>query len=115
MSYIYNICFSYESVEDWLRGGCAVRLRITPRFWLFMIVTTVIAFSISIGVFQVRYEQGERELLSIREHRDALDLQVRDLNDELEYAQTDDFVIRLARDRLSLIMPNEIRYVNGAK
>ncbi|MBR1560638.1 MAG: septum formation initiator family protein [Clostridia bacterium] len=92
-----------------------MRRRTTPKFWLFMILTTVVVFSVSLGVLQARYGQGARELERIRDHRDDLDLEVRDLRDELEYAQTDDFIIRAARDQLGLIMPSEVRYVNGAR
>ena len=31
------------------------------------------------------------------------------------FAQTDDYVIRVARDELGMIMPGEVRYVNGAR
>ena len=91
-----------------------MRPRMTPAFWLIMIVSTVIVFSVSFGVLQHRYSEGERQLARINEYRDELDLQVRDLNDELEYVQTDDYIIRAARDQLGLIMPSEVRYVNSA-
>ena len=42
-------------------------------------------------------------------------LQVDELSDRLAYAQTDDYVIRAARDELGMIMPDEVRYVNGAR
>ena len=37
------------------------------------------------------------------------------LSDQLDFAQTDDYVIRTARDELGMIMPGEVRYVNGAR
>ena len=51
----------------------------------------------------------------MREDRDALILEVNALSDRLAFAQTDDYVIRTARDELGMIMPGEIRYVNGAR
>ena len=30
-------------------------------------------------------------------------------------SQTDDYVVRTARDELGMIMPDEVRYVNGAR
>ena len=41
-------------------------------------------------------------------------LEVQDLNDQLDYAQTDDYIIRAARDQLGLIMPREVRYVSSS-
>ena len=104
----------YERLDDWIQEGFRVRPRTTPRFWLFMIVTTLIVFGVSFGVLQHRYSEGERQLARINDYRDELDLQVRDLNDELEYVQTDAYIIRAARDQLGLIMPSEVRYVNGS-
>ena len=104
----------YERLDGWIQEGFKVRPRTTPRFWLFMIVTTLIVFGVSFGVLQHRYSEGERQLARINDYRDELDLQVRDLNEELEYVQTDAYIIRAARDQLGLIMPSEVRYVNGS-
>ena len=103
----------YESVDALIREGFGVRHRTTPKFWLFMIVTMLIVFSVSFGVLQHNYAVGERQLERISDYRDDLDLQVRDLRDELEYVQTDAYIIRAARDQLGLIMPSEVRYVSG--
>lgn len=103
----------YKRLDAWVQGGFGVRHRTTPKFWMFMIVTTLIVFSVSFGVLQHRYSEGERHLARIREYRDDLDLQVRDLNEALEYVQTDAYIIRAARDQLGLIMPSEVRYVSG--
>ena len=104
----------YEGLNPWIREGFRMRHRTTPKFWLFMIVTMLIVFSVSFGVLQHRYSAGERQLARISDYRDELDLYVRDLNEELEYVQTDAYIIRAARDQLGLIMPSEVRYVNGA-
>ena len=104
----------YERLDVWIQEGFRMRPRMKPAFWLFMIVTTLVMFGVSFGVLQHRYNEGERQLARINEYRDELDLQVRDLNDELEYVQTDDYIIRAARDQLGLIMPSEVRYVSGS-
>ncbi len=114
MSNFWSIWNSYESVENILRGGFAVRRRATPKFWVLMIVTTIVVFGVSIGVLQHQYTLGARELARIEDYRDELDLEVRDLSDAFAYAQTDAYIIRAARDNLGWIMPNEVRYVNGA-
>lgn len=106
--------YVYEGWIDWIQGGIRVRRRTTPKFWAFMIVTMLIVFGVSFGVLQHRYSEGERQLARISDYRDELDLQVRDLNEELEYVQTDAYIIRAARDQLGLIMPTEVRYVSGS-
>ena len=104
----------YDRIEAILMGGFAVRRKVTPKFWVFMIIMTVVVFSISAGVMQLRYAQGERQLQKERAYRDELTLQVQDLNAELAYAQTDEYIMRAARDQLGLILPTEVRYVNSA-
>ena len=91
-----------------------MRRRVLPRFWVFMIVVTLAVFCASFAVMRVRYAQGSRRLAGARANRDQITLQVSALSDKLEFAQTDDYVIRTARDELGMIMPGEVRYVNGA-
>ena len=92
-----------------------MKRRKTPGFWLALIAATALVFSVSIGAMHVRYAQERRALAEQRLYRDQLKLYVSDLNDELKYVQSDEFVIRTARDELGLLMPNEVRYVNSAR
>lgn len=93
----------------------AMRRRVKPRFWVLLIAISLIVFGASFAVLQGRYAQGERRLRQAQLDRDTLQLQVNDLKDKLAFAQTDDYVIRTARDELGMIMPGEVRYVNGAR
>ena len=90
-----------------------MRVRIQPRFWCFVIVVTLLVFSASVGVLQHRYAQVTRELKDMRAYRDQLRVQADALSDALEYAQTDAYVERVARDELGMILPGEVRYANG--
>ena len=92
-----------------------MRRRVKPRFWLIMIALTLIVFAASFAVMNRRYAQGEQRLKKVQADRDALILQVSALSEQLEFAQTDDYVIRTARDELGMIMPGEVRYVNGTR
>lgn len=93
----------------------AMRRRVKPRFWVIMIALTLIVFLTSFAVMNGRYVQGEQRLKKVQADRDELILQVSALSDKLAFAQTDDYVIRTARDELGMIMPGEVRYVNGAR
>lgn len=92
-----------------------MRRRAKPRFWLFLIAVTLLVFGASFAVMRARYDQGEARLRQVQSERDALVLEVNALTDQLEFARTDDYVIRTARDELGMIMPGEVRYVNGAR
>ena len=92
-----------------------MRRRVKPRFWVMMIAVTVIVFLASFNVMRGRYAQGTKRLREVEKARDELILQVDALSEELEFARTDDYVIRVARDELGMILPGEVRYVNGAR
>ena len=92
-----------------------MRRRVTPKFWLLVIAVTAVIFGASFVVLQARYSQGARQLDRVRAYRDQLFLQVDELSDRLDYVRTDDYVVRTARDELGMILPDEVRYVNGAR
>ena len=95
--------------------GRIVRRRVKPRFWGFMIAVTLIVFLASFTVMRIRYGYGARRLEQAIDERDALATEADVLKHRLEYAQTDDYVMRVARDELNMILPGEIRYVNGTR
>ena len=101
--------------EGGIDRGIVMRVRIRPRFWVFVIAVTALVFGTSLGVLQHRYVQVTRQLDQVRAYRDQLRTQAETLSDALEYAQTDAYVERVARDELGMIMPGEVRYVNGAR
>ena len=92
-----------------------MRRRVKPRFWGFMIAVTLLVFLASFAVMRIRYGYGAQRLAEAQSECNALAVEAKALGDQLEYAQTDDYVIRVARDELNMIMPGEIRYVNGAR
>lgn len=90
-----------------------MRLRIQPKFWGIVIVLMLIAFGTSYAFAQHRLSEGEQALAMALSQRESLQQQVANLSEALEFVQTDEYVIRVARDELSMIMPGEIRYING--
>ena len=80
-----------------------------------MIAMTLIVFLASFAVLRIRYGYGAQRLERARSERDALAAEAKALGDTLEFAQTDEYVMRIARDELNMIMPDEVRYVNGAR
>ena len=92
-----------------------MRRRVKPRFWGFMIAVTLIVFLASFAVMRIRYNYGAQRLAQAQSERDALAVEAKSKADQLEFAQTDEYVVRIARDELNMIMPGEIRYVNGTR
>jgi len=92
-----------------------MRRRVKPRFWGFMIAVTLIVFLASFAVMRIRYGYGAQRLAQAQSECDALEVEAKSLGEQLDFAQTDEYVMRIARDELNMIMPGEIRYVNGAR
>lgn len=90
-----------------------MRRKTTPKFWAFMIITMLVIFICCFIVVWNQYAQGRNRLEQVEAYRDELVQQVEDLSEELEYAQTDDYIERAARDELGMIKPGEVRYVNS--
>ena len=90
-----------------------MRFRIQPRFCVFLIAVMLIVFSVSIGLSFRDLRAGERRLEEVRDEYAALQGELDSLREQLEFAQTDDYVERVARDELGLMMSGEIRYVSS--
>lgn len=90
-----------------------MRRRIHPKFWLFVIVMMLLVFSVSFACAQHSLSEGQDELARITSERDALLNEVQSLRSTLEFTATDDYVIRVARSELGMLMPGEVRYVSG--
>ena len=89
------------------------RYRATPRLWLFLTGFMLVCFSITFIAAQVRYGQISDRLAHLNQQKAALANQVSTLSQQLDYVRSDDYVERVARDELNMIMPGEIRYVSN--
>lgn len=89
------------------------KYRVQPRFWLFLTALMVMAFSVSLLVANQRLSAETDNLNAKIDARDALVSTIGDLEEEITFTQTDEYIERAARDELGLIMPGEVRYVNS--
>ena len=62
----------------------------------------------------VRLDAASAQVSALTEQRDQLVREIGELQEEIDFVQTDAYVERAARDELGLIMPGEVRYVNAA-
>jgi cell division protein FtsB len=79
-----------------------------------MIVSMLVVFGACFGVLLNQYIQGTQRLEQVLAARDELITKVDALSHEMDYVQSDEYIMRAARDELGLIMPGEIRYVTSA-
>ena len=89
------------------------RIRIKPRFWFFVISFMLICFGASYAVAQIQYGEAAERADMLAAEKAALSAKVASLSSQLDYVKTDDYIERVARDELNMIMPDEIRYVSN--
>ena len=92
----------------------ARRYQVKPRFWLTLSVTAALVFSVSFLVTRARLEAQVARVQERIAERDQIVREIGELENEIDFVQTDEYVERAARDELGLIMPGEVRYVNAA-
>ena len=89
------------------------KYHIKPRFWLMLSLTAALVFSVRFLVARNRLDAAAAEVAALEAQRDQLVREIGTLQDEINFAQTDEYIERAARDELGLIMPGEVRYVNA--
>lgn len=89
------------------------RIRTKPRFWMITILLMVVGFGLSCALSQLHSMQVEARLDMLRAEKLMLVNQIQALHEELNYAGTNTYVERVARDELNMIYPGEIRYISN--
>ena len=85
-----------------------------PRFWGLICVLLIIGFSVALAVQYVRLRSQEATLANLESEQRRLMQEVDELSQTAEYMQTDEYIEQAARERLGMLMPDEIRYVPTA-
>ncbi len=89
------------------------RYRVTYRFYGMLAFLMCVVFAASFFVARGRLSSALGTLSERKDARTKVAEEVASLEDEFAYAQTDQYVERVARDELGLIYPGEYRYVAG--
>lgn len=89
------------------------RVNTQPRFWAFVIAVMLVCFMMSGVVSQLHYSRVSGRVYDLSSEKLMLTSRIADLKNQLKYVQTDDYIQRVARDELNMIMPGEIRYVSN--
>ena len=89
------------------------RYSIRPRFYIYLCVAMLLFFAASFGVSYARLSSELEALDETMARRAEASVQMAHLQEQLDYAGTDEYVERAARDRLGMLYPGEYRYVGN--
>ena len=90
-----------------------MNLKIKPRFCVFLIAVMLMVFSVSFAVTCRDLRAGRERLAQLQAEHTAMQAELQQLREELAFTETDEYVERVARDELGLMMPGEIRYMTN--
>ena len=90
-----------------------MRRRISPKFCALVltVVTAALVFGLIAG--NLRLNRDAKALAAAKERRQTVLDAVAEAEASLAFAQTDDYVVRVARDELNMLMPGEVRYTTS--
>ena len=91
------------------------RYRLTPKFYLLVGLGMALFFFGSFCVSRARLNSELDALAETQSRKAALSAEVTELKEELQYADTPEYIERRARDKLGMLYPGEIRYVGSGR
>lgn len=83
------------------------RWRVTPRFWVLAVAAFVVYMSVSYLLGFVQILRMQNEIERVRAEIEAVEAQNQQLREELAYLQSDEYIEKVAREELGLVMPGE--------
>lgn len=89
------------------------RYRVAPRFYMFIILFMLIFFGVSFTISYSRLNDEIDALNTAQAEANAIAHEIAELNNDIDYIATDEFVERYARENLGMLYPGEIRYTDN--
>lgn len=89
------------------------RFRIRPRFYLLLAAVLALAFGLNCARIALRIHKAQLRIDALQQQCAAQEARLEELEAAIAYAQTDDYVEKIARSELNLLYPGEIRYIAG--
>lgn len=89
------------------------KIRARPRFWMLVILLMVLGFGLSCALSQLHSMQVSARVDQLRQQKLELMNRVQELREQLDYAGTDAYAERVAREELNMIYPGEYRYISS--
>ena len=75
-----------------------IRRRVRPKFWCFVIALMLVVFGASFAFARQNLRAGDAKLAEVTAERNALIEKVQSLQTTLDFTETDEYVIRTARN-----------------
>jgi len=88
------------------------RMRVQPRFWLILIALMLSAFALVWSSQQDLIEQREAMIEELTAAREQMEIEIAEAQRQLQFSKSDEYIERLARSELGLVMPDEVLYVS---
>ena len=87
------------------------RKTVRPRFFVLLSLIAVAVFCAGTMAVRARMDQNAELLKQVRQEQQALVDELDRLEEEIEYAQTEEYIENAAREELKWLKPGEIRYM----
>lgn len=88
-------------------------LNISPRFWVLLIVVTIVLLAITISSHLSAIRAQTATIASLEAELSAEQIIVADLRRKIDFTQTDAYKEQAARRYLDMAYPDEIRFVDS--
>ena len=92
----------------------ARRKQVKARFWLILMAALLSLFFALYTSQENLIQQRSRYIQELLQQKTQLEIEIDSAERRLDFAKSDDYVERIARSQLGLIMPDEVLYVNSA-
>lgn len=85
--------------------------KVQPRFWLILIALTLAAFVYFYSAQETLMANQQAIIAELSDKKEQMTVEIAEAERKLEFAKSDEYVIRVARSSLGMVMPDEVLYV----
>ena len=86
--------------------------RVKPRFWLILMAVMLVAFFYLYSTQEAVLRQQGELIAQLRQTAEQMEVDNAASARKLEFSKSDDYVERIARSSLGMVMPEEVLYVS---
>ena len=87
--------------------------RVKPRFWLILMAVMLVAFFYLYSTQETMLRQQNEAIAQLRQTAEQMEADIAASTRKLEFSKSDDYVERIARSSLGMVMPEEVLYVSS--
>ncbi len=87
--------------------------RVKPRFWLILMAIMLVGFFYLYSTQEAVLRQQAEAITQLRETASQMEVEIAASTRKLEFSKSDDYVERIARSSLGMVMPEEVLYVSS--